>query len=377
MAVIGAAVGAIGRSRTRFLDVYMVVVTVALVTFGLLAIYSADGGGALTGGNDAVRQFTFYTVGLGLMAICALADYRIFARLAWVIYGVNLVLLLLVLRVGTVIGGSSRWLDFGPLTYQPSEGAKLAVALALAAFVAGRGERMRYSYNFLISLVIVGVPAALVYRQPDLGTALVFLAIWCGIMLFSKTRPWYFLLIVAVVVPTMIAVWERIPEYQRSRFDAFLDPYSKENIRGEGYNIIQALNSTRSGGLTGQGMRGGALGEFNYLSVRTTDFIFAHAASMFGFIGCLALLTLFLMLFWRYTKVIATAGDEFGRLVAVGLTAQLLFQTVVNIGMNIQLLPVTGIPLPFVSLGGSALWMLLAGQGILQSILIRHRKFVI
>lgn len=376
MAVLSAA-GVIGRSRTRFLDLYIVVVTVVLVTFGLLAIYSADGGGPITGGNDAMRQFVFYVVGLGLMAICALVDYRVFARLAWVIYGVNLVLLLLVLRVGTIIAGSSRWLYFGPISYQPSEGAKLAIAIALAAFVAGRGERMRYSYNFLLSLAIVGVPAALVYQQPDLGTTLVFVAIWFGIMLFSKTRPWYFLLLAVVAVPASVFVWEHIPAYQRSRLDAFLDPYSKENIRGEGYNIIQALNATRSGGLTGQGMRGGALGEFNYLSVRTTDFVFAHAASMFGFIGCLALLTLFLMLIWRYTKVIGTAGDEFGRLVAVGLTTQLLFQTVVNIGMNIQLLPVTGIPLPFISLGGSALWAMLAGQGILQSILIRHRKFVI
>lgn len=377
MAVMGAAAGTISRSRTRFLDLYMVVVTVALVTFGLLAIYSADGGGSLAGGNDSVRQFVFYVVGLGLMAICALMDYRVFQRLAWVIYGVNLVLLLLVLRVGTIIAGSSRWLYFGPISYQPSEGAKLAIALALAAFVAGRGDRMRHSYNFLLSLAIVGVPAALVYRQPDLGTTLVFVAIWFGIMLFSKTRPWYFLLLFALAAPTAVFVWEHIPAYQRSRLDAFLDPYSKENIRGEGYNIIQALNSTRSGGLTGQGMRGGAGGDFNYLAVATTDFVFAHAASMFGFIGCLALLTLFLMLIWRYTKVIGTAGDEFGRLVAVGLTAQLLFQTTVNIGMNIQLLPVTGIPLPFISLGGSALWAMLAGQGILQSILIRHRKFVI
>ena len=166
MAVMGAAAGAINRSRTRFLDLYMVIVTVALVIFGLLAIYSADGGGPLTGGNDSVRQFVFFVVGLGLMTVCARMDYRIFARLAWVIYGINLVMVLLVLRVGETVGGATRWFKFGPITYQPSEGAKLAIALALAAFVAGRGERMRYSYNFLISLAIVGVPAALVYRQP-------------------------------------------------------------------------------------------------------------------------------------------------------------------------------------------------------------------
>lgn len=377
MAVISAGAGTLDRARTRFLDLYMVVVTVVLVTFGLLAIYSAEGAGSLTGDNDAVRQFVFYVVGLGVMAVCALMDYRVFYRLAWVVYGATILSLLAVFAVGTTINGSQRWLYFGSISYQPSEGAKLAIIIALAAFVASRGERMRHWYNFLLSLVIVALPAALVYRQPDLGTALVFLAIWAGIMLFSQTRPWYFLLLIALAVPSGIFVWEHIPEYQRSRFDAFLDPYSKKNIRAEGYNIIQAENAISSGGITGQGIRGGVQGEFDFLKVRSTDFIFAHAASMFGFIGCLALLTLFLMLVWRYSKVIGTAGDDFGRLIAVGLTAQLLFQTVVNIGMNARMLPVTGIPLPFISLGGSALWMLLAGQGILQSILIRHRKFVI
>jgi len=124
-------------------------------------------------------------------------------------------------------------------------------------------------------------------------------------------------------------------------------------------------------------MKGGSLSDYNYLAVRTTDFIFAHAASMFGFVGCIALMALFLMLIWRYTKVIGVAGDSFGQVIAAGLTAQVLFQTVVNIGMNIRLLPVTGVPLPFISYGGTALWVLLVGQGIMQSILMRHQKFVI
>jgi len=377
MAVMSVATGSVDRARSRFLDLYMLVVTLALVTFGLLALYSADGAGALRFGSLPVKQLLFAVLGMGLMAMFALIDYRIFYRIAWLLYGVSVLLLVAVARFGYVVLGARRWFDFGPLTLQPSELAKVAVTIALAAFIASQGENMRTWYNFLISIAIVAVPAALVYKEPDLGTALVFVAIWAGTMAVSKTRSWYFLLLVVVAIPAMAFAWRHLEPYQKSRLDAFLDPTSKQNIRGEGFNIVQAVNSTSSGGLTGQGMKGGALSDYNYLAVRTTDFIFAHAASMFGFIGCVALITLFFMLIWRYTKVIGVAGDTFGQVIAAGLTAQVLFQTVVNIGMNIRLLPVTGVPLPFISYGGTALWVLLVGQGLMQSILVRHKKFVI
>jgi len=377
MAVMSAATGGVDRARSRFFDLYMVVVTLALVTFGMLALYSADGAGPLRFGSLPVKQFTFFVLGMGLMVLFALMDYRVFQRLAWVLYGVSIVLLLAVARFGYVVLGARRWFDFGAITLQPSELTKITVTLALAAFIANRGEKMREWYNFLISLTIVIVPAALVYREPDLGTALVFFAIWAGTMSVSKARPWYFLALVTVMVPAGVLAWKHLPDYQRIRLDAFLDPTSKQNIRADGFNIIQAVNSTSSGGLTGQGLKGGTLSDYNYLAVRTTDFIFAHAASMFGFLGCLALITLFLLLIWRYTKVIGLAGDTFGQVIAAGLTAHVLFQTVVNICMNIRLLPVTGVPLPFISYGGTALWVLLVGQGLMQSILVRHQKFVI
>jgi len=377
MAVMGASAGGVDRARSRFLDLYMAVVTLALVTFGMLALYSADGAGPLRFGSLPVKQFTFFVLGMGLMVLFALTDYRVFQRFAWVLYGASILMLLAVARFGYVVLGARRWFDFGSITLQPSELTKIAVAITLAAFIANRGEKMREWYNFLLSLAIVIVPAALVYREPDLGTALVFFAIWAGAMSVSKARPWYFLALVAAIIPASILAWKHLPDYQRTRLDAFLDPTSKQNIRGEGFNIVQAVNSTSSGGLTGQGLKGGTLSDYNYLAVRTTDFIFAHAASMFGFLGCLALITLFLLLIWRYTKVIGLAGDTFGQVLAAGLTAHVLFQTVVNICMNIRLLPVTGVPLPFISYGGTALWVLLVGQGLMQSILVRHQKFVI
>ncbi len=365
------------RARTRYLDLYILVVTLALAAFGILAVYSASGAGALTPNNMAVRQFIYFVFGLGLMVVFSLLDYRIFRGVAPILYAGAIFLLTAVLVVGKVIAGARRWFDFKVVTFQPSEAAKIAVIIGLAAFISSRGEKMARWYNFVLSLVIVAVPALLIYKEPDLGTALVFVAIWAGMMGISRTRLVYFAILAVAAIPAGILFWERLPEYQRNRLDAFLDPSSPTNIRGEGYNILQAQLSIGSGGVVGNGIRGSYQSEGDFLKVRTTDFIFAHAAAMFGFIGCVSLIILFMMLIWRYSKVVVTAGDSFGRFIAMGVMAQLLFQVVVNIGVNARMMPVTGVPLPFISSGGSPLWALLVGQGLMQSILMRHQKFVI
>ncbi len=365
------------RARTRYLDLYILVVTLALAAFGILAVYSASGAGALTPNNMAVRQFIYFVFGLGLMVVFSLLDYRIFRGVAPILYAGAIFLLTAVLVVGKVIAGARRWFDFKVVTFQPSEAAKIAVIIGLAAFISSRGEKMARWYNFVLSLVIVAVPALLIYKEPDLGTALVFVAIWAGMMGISRTRLVYFAILTVAAIPAGILFWERLPEYQRNRLDAFLDPSSPTNIRGEGYNILQAQLSIGSGGVVGNGIRGSYQSEGDFLKVRTTDFIFAHAAAMFGFIGCVSLIILFMMLIWRYSKVVVTAGDSFGRFIAMGVMAQLLFQVVVNIGVNARMMPVTGVPLPFISSGGSPLWALLVGQGLMQSILMRHQKFVI
>ncbi len=365
------------RARTRYLDLYIVVVTLALTGFGILTIYSANGAGPLTVGSLPVRQLVYFIVGVGLMVAFSLLDYRIFRGVAPIIYAGGVFLLVAVLVIGTTIGGARRWFDLKLTLFQPSEAAKIAVIIALAAFISSRGEAMARWYNFLLALGIVIVPVLLIYRQPDLGTALVFVAIWIAMMGISRTRLIYFAALLVAAVPAAILLWKHLPEYQKNRFDAFLDPSSPTNIQAEGYNIIQAGRSIAGGGVAGNGIHGGIQSDYGFLKVRTTDFIFAHAAAMFGFLGCLALITLFMMLIWRYSKVVMTAGDSFGQLIAMGITAQLLFQVIVNIGMNARMMPVTGVPLPFISYGGTQLWTLLVGQGLMQSILMRHQKFVI
>ncbi len=365
------------RARTRYLDFYIVVVTLALTGFGILTIYSANGAGALTPGSLPVRQLAYFIVGVGLMVAFSLLDYRVFRGVAPIIYVGSVFLLVAVLFVGTTISGARRWFDFKLTLFQPSEAAKIAVIIGLAAFISSRGAAMTRWYNFLISLAIVMVPALLIYKQPDLGTALVFIAIWIAMMGISRTRLIYFAGVLIAAVPASILLWKHLPDYQKTRFDAFLDPTSPKNFQNEGYNIVQAQRSIAGGGVAGNGIHGGIQSDYDFLKVRTTDFIFAHAAAMFGFLGCLALITLFMMLIWRYSKVVMTAGDSFGQLIAMGITAQLLFQVIVNIGMNARMMPVTGVPLPFISYGGTQLWTLLVGQGLMQSILMRHQKFVI
>ncbi len=360
--------------RWRDFDPYLLITTLVLMGFGVVAIWSSVGGGSLTPGNLGVKQAAFGLVGLVGMAIVANIDYRFYASFAWAIYAVGVGLLVLILFFGTIIAGSQRWFVVGPLSIQPSEFGKLAVIIALAAFVSSRGEAMRDLGNFVVSLLIVAVPMVLVFRQPDLGTTIVYGAIWASIMLFSRTRKRYFVAVALLALPAFLAAWELdiLHDYQKERLLISYDPYADPT--GEGFNIIQAWISIGSGGWFGDGLQGGSQSQLGLLGVRESDFIFAHASGMFGFLGMLALFASYLILLWRCLRVVETARDGFGQCLAVGITGVLFVQAFVNIGMNVGLLPVTGITLPFVSSGSSALWTFLFAEGILQSILMRHRK---
>ena len=343
--------------------------------FSAVTIYSADGGGALVPSNLGVRQALYGTLGLVVMLIVASIDYRILGSLAWAIYGVAMVSLVLVLipGVGVEIAGSRRWFDLGVTTVQPSEFAKIATLLALSAFVASRGPAMREFGNFIISILIVLVPMVLVFRQPDLGTSLVFGVIWVAILALAQTRKRYWFAIVASAPVAVFVAWEYfLEEYQRRRWTIFLNP--EADARGDGFNLIQARISIGSGGLRGFGIEGGTQSQLGLLKVRESDFIFAHASGMFGFIGMLALMLMFAILLWRCLHVSEVARDGLGQSLAIGITGMIFFQAFVNIGMNIGLMPVTGITLPFVSSGLSSLWTVLVAEGLLQSILIRQRK---
>jgi rod shape determining protein RodA len=363
--------------RWRDFDPYMLTTTIVLMGFGVVAIWSASGETTLSLAHIGVRQALYGAVGLTLMVIIATVDYRFLASFAWVAYGVGLILLGLVLlpQLGTTIGGSRRWFVVGgEFSVQPSEFGKLATIIALAAFVASRGSAMQDLGNFLVSILIMVPPMVLVFREPDLGTTIVYGVIWASIMVVARTRKLYFAALILVAIPATVLAWELdvIQPYQKTRLIVSYNPES-DALR-EGFNIIQARISIGSGGLFGHGLLGGTQSQLDLLRVRETDFIFAHAAAMFGFVGMLALFASFVILLWRCLRVVEAARDTFGQCLAVGVTGVVFFQAFVNIGMNVGLMPVTGITLPFVSAGSSSLWTFLFAEGILQSILMRHRK---
>jgi rod shape determining protein RodA len=359
--------------RWKDFDFYMLITTIVLMGFGVVAIWSASGE-ALTAGSLGVRQAVYGLLGLAVMIFFANFDYRFLATFAWIIYGISIASLVFVLAKGTVIGGSQRWIDVGPFfSFQPSEFGKIATIIALAAFIASRGSAMREFGNFVVSIAIVALPAALVFVEPDLGSAVVFCVIWLAMMVVARTRLIYFVLLVLLSAPGALFAWRFVLEpYQRERllisYNPELDP------SGAGFNIIQARISIGSGGVFGHGLYGGTQSQLDLLRVRETDFIFAHVSGMFGFVGMLALFASLVILLWRCLRVAENARDSFGQCVALGVSGVLFFQAFVNIGMNLGLLPVTGITLPFVSYGVSSVWTFLAAEGILQSILMRQRK---
>jgi rod shape determining protein RodA len=367
----------IGRSpatnRWRDVDWVLVLTTLLLLGFGVAVINSTSGELTSLFGAFAVRQVVFASVGLGLMAALALLNYRLLVSLAVPLYIATILALVAVERFGTVIGGSARWFDLKLFLLQPSLFAQLTMVLAMATLLSRWGNRIQRWPYLLLSTLVLGLPAALVYRQPDLGSALVFVFLWLALILASPARRWQLAVMLGAAVPLGWLAWTYLAhDYQRDRFTIFLHP--EKDAFGQGFNIIQARIAIGHGGLLGQGLAGGTQSQLEFLRVQNIDFIFAAASEQFGFIGSLALFALYIVLLWRCLVIAGQATEPFGMYLCVGVAAVYFFQAVVNIGMNMGLMPVTGIPLPLISYGGSSLLALLALQGLVQSVALRRRK---
>lgn len=358
---------------SRF-DWILLAATLMLALFGLVMIYSASSEpGPFQPSSFVIKQSVYLLVGLSLMAFMATIDYRFFEGLTWPAYALTLGLLVVVLLLGHTAYGSTRWIDLGPFPLQPSELAKLSMVLVLARLLAVKPRYQKPSVRFLLSLGLMLPVLGLVFAQPDLGTTLVIAAIWLALVLVAGTRLRYLVTLALLSVPLGLLAWKvLLKPYQVARILVFLDPYSSP--LDDGYNIIQATISVGAGGLQGQGYLSGSQSQLHYLRVQHTDFIASVIAEEFGFVGMLALLLLYGIVLWRMIRVASLARDRYGELIAAGIATVMLFQVFVNIGMNVRLMPVTGIPLPFISYGGSSLVTLLAAEGLLQSVLLRHKK---
>ncbi|NPA90028.1 MAG: rod shape-determining protein RodA [Chloroflexi bacterium] len=353
----------------RRLDWALLGAVLALVLFGAAMIDSATVNSP--GLEDyARRHLIFGAMGVVLLLLLAVFDYRLLGPLQWPLYALTIALLLLVDATGEVRGGAQRWLNLGVIEVQPSELGKGLLLIVLSHHLAQRRDRLNRLTTLVEYALILFPPLALIYAQPDLGTtiSLLFLA---GGLLFIAGVPWRY--IIGLAVATVLSfplVWASLDDYMRRRVLVFLNPNTDPQAV---YNVKQALIAVGSGGLVGKGYKLGTQSQLHFLRVRHTDFIFPVIAEELGFLGSLVLLALFFFVLYRLLRISLAARDMFGRLLAAGVALILFFQIFVNVGMNVGLLPVTGIPLPFVSYGGSHLVTMLALIGLAQSVHVYRR----
>ncbi len=353
------------------MDLVLFGIVLALLGIGVVMIYSASAVKAMMIYGDSTyflkRQLLWSAIGLGGLLVASRVDYRVWARYHLVVLAMGILLLLLVLvpGVGRQAYGARRWLGVGPLGFQPSEAMKPAFVVFLASHLAARREVMgRFWAGMGPALLVTGACAGLILLQPDLGTA-VSLCITCAVLLFvAGARVSHLMMVAAGSAPLLY--WAVVSEqYRLRRVLAFLDPWA--DPQGAGFHIIQSLYAIGSGGLFGVGL-GASRQKFFYLPAEHTDFIFAILGEELGFVGGLLVLGLFLVLAWRGYRVAMAAPDLLGCLLAGGMTSMVVLQALINIGVVTGSLPVTGIPLPLVSFGGSSLVFSLGGLGILLSV---------
>ena len=286
----------------------------------------------------------------------------------------NLILLILVMLVGQTALGAQRWIALGPISIQPSEFSKLIMIIALAAMLEKRGGKINTITDLAPVAAYVGVPFLLVLKQPDLGTSLVFLAIFFGMVFVAGVRLRLLLGIFGAGLAAMPVLWHFLKDYQKMRIMVFMDP--NVDPLGAGYHIIQSKIAIGSGMLFGKGLFGGTQSQLNFLPENHTDFIFSVVGEELGFVGCAILLLLYLVVLWRGIRIAQDASDMFGRLLAVGITSMIAFHVLINVGMTMGIMPVTGIPLPLMSYGVSSLTTNIMAIAILLNIQLRRQKLL-
>lgn len=360
----------------RQFDLVLFALSLVLTVFGILMIRSATLG-AIDPDliNRVPDQIRFALLGFGLMFALAAFDYRLLGGIHRWLYLIMLVLLLLVRQFGVEgDGGAQSWLNIG-IRIQPSEIAKVLIIITLGMFLAQNYDKLDNVTTVLKSLIHVGIPTVMIFVQPDLGMTIVFIVMWFTMIWASGLRLKHIatgMLILTLSAPIAVPVaWSQMEDYQRSRITSFI---CEECDRDAFYNIRQATISIGSGGLIGKGYAQGPQNTSRFLRVRHTDFIFSVVAEEFGFIGGMTVMILIGVVIIRILRGARTAVDPFGSLICYGVAAFIFFQTVVSIGMNLRLMPVTGLTMPFLSSGGTSLLSTLAGIGLAESVIMRRRR---
>lgn len=360
------------RSIARGLDVGLLTVTLILVMVGLAALFSFSINIPNPNYSLLIKQALFAAIGFGLAAALIRFDYRVLAGMHWVLYGLSVVMLLTVLVFGKTIRGTTGWFEIAGLQLQPVEFVKITLAVFLARYLSDHAERLQHWSGVAISAAWIALPVGLVMLQPDLGSALILIAMWLGLLFVMPVPRRYFLVIVGGLAAISIFSWFVVLQpYQKERVLNFVSPTRDE--QGGGYNVRQAVTAIGSGQWFGRGLGLGPQSQLNFLPERQTDFIFASIGEELGFVGGSFILLMFALFFWRLRNLMLHARDNFSVLLVVAVAMAFFFQVLINIGMNMGMLPVTGIPLPFLSYGGSSMLASLMAVGILESMSVRQR----
>jgi rod shape determining protein RodA len=364
-------------SAWRHVDVVLVLATAGIAMFGVLMVYSASRDSLQAAGIDPAyylkRQAAFVVVGLVAMFVTAAVDYRRLRDLAPLLYGASVLILLAVFSpFGQKSKGSQAWFQIGSYQLEPSEFAKIGLIVALAAICARYRGRLGLRQLLLI-LGLAAIPFALIYKQPDLGTALVLGAILMAVLLVAGTKARHLALIglLAVLGVTAVLHFGVLKQYQRQRLTAFLNQTT--DTQATTYNLNQSKIAIGSGRVRGKGLFRGSQTNLSYVPEQHTDFIFTAVGEQLGLIGSALLLGLFVLLVWRTWRAATLSRDLTGTLICVGVLALIVFQVFENVGMTMGIMPIAGIPLPFMSYGGSAMVCSFAAVGLVLN--VRMRRF--
>ena len=367
----------VGGVAWRDFDVQLFVYAILLATLGLTMAYSNTaaqlGGDVAQGGTTFVRGVVWAVVALVAFAAATAFDYTWLKAFSWPIYLVNLGLLVASLALGSSDAVSARWVSIFGLQFQFSEIAKILMIVVLARYLSDNDRRLDSLAGIVGACLIVIPPWVLVLLQPDLGTSLVFIAVLVGMLFMGGASLRWLGALAAATLAALPLIWTYVlHDYQRERLTSFLDP-AKDPL-GAGFQLLTAQRAVTDGGLLGAGLTNGAQSQSNLLPVQATDFVFAVLAEELGFIGCIVVFLLFAALLWRILAIAWRSRDPFGLMVGAGVASMILFQIVVNVGMVLGVMPITGIPLPFITHGGASLVSIAIGLGILESIAMRQQR---
>ncbi|MBI5894072.1 MAG: rod shape-determining protein RodA [Deltaproteobacteria bacterium] len=345
---------------------------IGLAFIGIVNIYSAAAG---IGSSLYMKQFYWFVIGIAAIGIIALFNYSQLERFAYFLYGMSITLLVAVHLFGRTTAGAKRWLNISAVSFQPSEFAKIALVVMLAKYfnetsIPRQGMSMR---DLMLPGFILIVPFVLVAKQPDLGTALILLLIFVSMALFVKVKRRTLIGITLAFMPFIPFAWHFLKDYQKARLMSFIDP--KLDPMGTGYNLIQSKIAIGSGGVMGKGFIKGTQGQLKFLPEHHTDFIFSVLAEEWGFVGAVIVIMLFLTIIMWGLHIAQHSKDRFGTLLAFGVSAMFFWHAAINLGMVMGLLPVVGVPLPFMSYGGSFLLTVMIGVGILINVSMRRFMF--